>query len=148
MMRFALVSVCHGWAILDDGDSLLGGGDDGVSLLQRHAISRHSQFSNRTVCDDDAACGAEINLNGNDPANNNLGGFGPEDGPEEIRFKRAATIGCRSVDLVMKLGSDYTPGRIPNVQNGAFDGFGSITVKQGTGVDVEMFHNSQTRYRC
>jgi len=88
------------------------------------------------VCDEE--CGTEFNLNGHDPANNNLGGKGPLEGPEEIRFQNAATVHCQSVDLVMKTTSDYTPGMSPNTGNGAQNGFGSVTVWAGTSVDVEL----------
>jgi len=89
-------------------------------------------------CPDDDPCGTEFALNGADPANNNLGGKGPLEGPEEIRFKNAAKIHCQDVDLVMTTASDYTPGMMPNTGNGAEAGFGKVTLASGTSVDVEF----------
>jgi len=89
-------------------------------------------------CVNDGGCGAEFNLNGNFPVNNNFGGQGPDGGPEEIRFKHAANYECQPIDLVMTAGSPYTPGTTPNTNNGGRNGFGYVTTYAGHAVDVEL----------
>jgi len=66
----------------------------------------------------------------------NLGGYGPDSGPEEIRYEEAATVNGKKVDLVVTAASDYQ-SYVPG-QNGVTGNFGQINVKYGTSVDLKF----------
>jgi len=83
-------------------------------------------------------CGTEFDLSGDNPENNNLGGKGPLQGPEEMRYKDAATIDGHHVDLVMRVAGDYTPGMADNSGTGTRNGFGAVSIAAGTDVQLEF----------
>merc|ERR1719276_719051 len=72
----------------------------------------------------------------NQMVQNNLGGLGPDEGAEEIRFSKAAAINGQLVDLVIKQsGGNYQagkPGTNGKTRSGAF---GNINLKAKHDVD-------------
>jgi hypothetical protein len=72
-----------------------------------------------------------------------LGGAGPDDGPEELRFSGVGTLGGASFDLVLKTTSPYVRGRNPS---GCTNGkFGRIMMRYRQEVSFEAsFRSSAT----
>eukprot|EP00448_Togula_jolla_P018747 CAMPEP_0170591452 /NCGR_PEP_ID=MMETSP0224-20130122/12413_1 /TAXON_ID=285029 /ORGANISM="Togula jolla, Strain CCCM 725" /LENGTH=585 /DNA_ID=CAMNT_0010915321 /DNA_START=72 /DNA_END=1829 /DNA_ORIENTATION=+ len=81
-------------------------------------------------------CSEILTLNPLVAVQSNLGGLGPDSGPEEIRYEAAATVKRQSVDLVVTASSDYQAQS--TAQNGVFGKFGQINVKYGTSVDLKF----------
>merc|ERR1719387_406475 len=68
---------------------------------------------------------------------NNLGGSGPDSGPEHIRYATVATVRGRPVDLLV---STTSPGYTPefSAANGRQGGMGLISMKSGAKVDLKF----------
>lgn len=100
--------------------------NDGVNLLQMHAVAKRDTVD-QTGPGEDAVkfCAAE-RLVLNNPSVNNLDGSNAA-GEKVIRYP-----GVKSgVDLIIEAGDDYVPAN-PSL-NGLKDGFGRINMKVGTG---------------
>jgi len=84
-------------------------------------------------------CSASVKMNMFQMVQNNLGGLGPDEGAEEIRFSKAAAINGQLVDLVIKQsGGNYQagkPGTNGKTRSGAF---GNINLKAKHDVDLEF----------
>jgi len=90
-------------------------------------------------------CSASVKMNMFQMAQNNLGGLGPDEGAEEIRFSKAAAINGQLVDLVIKQsGGNYlsnNPGKNGKSKSGAF---GNINLKAKHDVDLEFSFEDST----
>lgn len=93
-------------------------------------------IENKNACNSDDTCTSAMTMSLKDgPSQNNLGGFGPDAGAEELRFKKAGSFNGKYVDLVVT-ADGYTPKK-PEV-TGAKGAFGSINVKCGTNAAFEF----------
>ena len=89
-----------------------------------------------TECLPEEVCTKAISMNTLTVSQNNLGGVGPDDGAEEIRYSNAAVVGGRAVDLVLTTDSKFQSSK-PSV-NGNAGAFGVLNVKCGTSVSITM----------
>merc|ERR1719197_257557 len=87
-------------------------------------------------CDPDAVCTEAIKMNTLTVTQNNLGGVGPDEGAEEIRYSNAAVVNGRAVDLVLTTDGDFKTHKAS--KNGNSGPFGLLNVKCGTSVTVNM----------
>jgi hypothetical protein len=87
-------------------------------------------------CTPDDVCSKSVKMNALTVAQNNLGGVGPDEGAEEIRYSNAAVVNGRAVDLVLTTDGTFTPSK-PS-RNGKTGAFGRLNVKCGTSVSVKM----------
>lgn len=81
-------------------------------------------------------CEEAVKMNTLSVAQNNLGGVGPDEGAEEIRYSNAAVVNGRTVDLVLSTDGAFQTHK-PSA-NGNAGAFGKINVKCGTSVTVNM----------
>lgn len=87
-------------------------------------------LENAGNCNGVAACENAMTMDISDgPSQNNLGGFGPDDGADELRFSRAGSYNGKFVDLVVT-SEGYKPKK-PEV-TGARGKFGNINLKCGS----------------
>jgi hypothetical protein len=90
-------------------------------------------------------CSVSAKMNMFKLVQNNLGGQGPDEGAEEIRFGQAAAINGQLVDLVIKQsGGNYKtdkPGENGKTTNGAF---GQLNLKSNHDVDLEFSFEDST----
>ena len=78
-----------------------------------------------------------IDFSASSVVHNNLGGSGPDSGPEHIRYASVATVQGRPVDLLVSTtSSGYTP-EFSN-GNGRQGGMGLISMKSGAKVDLKF----------
>jgi len=87
-------------------------------------------------CAPDEVCTEAVKMNTLTVSHNNLGGVGPDDGAEEIRYGNAAVVNGRAVDLVLTTDSTFKSAR-PS-KNGNAGPFGLLNVKCGSAVSVTM----------
>lgn len=131
-----LLDVCSGCGNSDDGDSDMAqiAGDD---------VEEEEEDEPGPVCVDAGAdcnmpetCSSAVNVNLDTVGQNNLGGIGPDDGEEELRFTSAALVGDKVIDLVVKgVGGDY---KGKGAQNGKKGQFGVLSMKAGHDVELEF----------
>ena len=73
---------------------------------------------------------------------NNLGGLGPTNGTEEIRYHAVGRVDDTTIDLVVRATSPYDGKATSNGCNGLF---GMISVRVGTAVELKFsFEDSAT----
>jgi len=89
-----------------------------------------------TECLPEEVCTEAIKMNTLTVSQNNLGGVGPDDGAEEIRYSNAAVVGGRTVDLVLTTDGKYQSSK--PTKNGNEGAFGLLNVKCGTSVSITM----------
>jgi hypothetical protein len=89
-----------------------------------------------TECNPADVCSKSVKMNTLTVTQNNLGGVGPDEGAEEIRYGNAAVVNGRAVDLVLTTDGTFTTSK-PK-KNGKSGAFGIINVKCGTAVTVKM----------
>jgi hypothetical protein len=79
-----------------------------------------------------------------DLSRNNLGGWGPTTGPEEIRYEAVGNADGTPIDLVVRATSAYeTTQATENGCDGNTNHFGVLGVRPGTEVDLQFeFQNS------
>jgi len=85
-------------------------------------------------CSPADVCSKSSTMNTLNIAQNNLGGAGPDDGPEEIRYTKAASVNGKSVDLVVTTDGQYSAKKAS--VNGVSGSFGIVNVKCGTEVNL------------
>jgi len=96
-----------------------------------------------TDCVPGLICNGAVKMNTLTVSQNNLGGVGPDDGAEEIRYVNAAVIDGQTVDLVLTTDGDFITNK-PSA-NGNAGAFGKVNVKCGTEVTVKFsVVNSET----
>ena len=109
--------------------------------------SSSSPQRRRTQSDDPTGPGvAPLTFDGATLLQNNLGGFGPDNGAEEMRFSGIGqNIAGTSIDLVVTITGEQTYEPY-NVQNNMINGlFGQINQKAGIASDVEFcFQDTST----
>lgn len=73
------------------------------------------------------------------PAQNNLGGLGPDTGAQEIRYANVGTVYGMTVDLVVTAVSPYTSSKA-QIRNGCKESgtYGVIHVDEGQSVELEF----------
>lgn len=81
-------------------------------------------------------CANTVKMNTLTVTQNNLGGVGPDDGAQEIRYSNAAVVDGRTVDLVLSTDGTFQTSK-PS-KNGNAGAFGALNVKCGTSVTVTM----------
>jgi len=86
------------------------------------------------VCAPADVCTKSSTMNTLSIVQNNLGGAGPDQGAEEIRYSKAANINGQSVDLVITADGQYSPKNVE--ATGVAGSMGSINVKCGTAVTL------------
>jgi hypothetical protein len=87
-------------------------------------------------CEPDQVCTQAVKMNTLTVSQNNLGGVGPDDGAEEIRYSNAAVVNGRKVDLVLTTDGSFSTHKAS--KNGNSGPFGLLNVKCGTSVTVNM----------
>jgi hypothetical protein len=87
-------------------------------------------------CNPDEVCTEAVKMNTLTVTQNNLGGVGPDEGAEEIRYSKAAVVNGRAVDLVLSTDGDFKTHKAS--KNGNSGPFGVLNVKCGTSVTVNM----------
>merc|ERR1711957_367863 len=87
-------------------------------------------------CEPDEVCSKAVKMNTLSVAQNNLGGVGPDDGAEEIRYSNAAVVNGKKVDLVMTTDGTFKTSK-PS-RNGKSGAFGVVNVKCGSTLTVNM----------
>lgn len=83
-----------------------------------------------TIC----ATSTEVDLS--NVVQNNLGGLGPDEGAEEIRYANAIILDGRTLDVVLTAESEYKTPK--PTRNGAKGGFGVFTTKAKTSTDFKF----------
>jgi len=81
-------------------------------------------------------CTEAVKMNTLTVSQNNLGGVGPDEGAEEIRYSTAAVVNGRKVDLVITTDGDFKTHKAS--KNGNSGPFGILNVKCGTSVSINM----------
>jgi len=81
-------------------------------------------------------CTEAVKMNTLTVSQNNLGGVGPDEGAEEIRYSNAAVLNGRKVDLVLTTDGVFKTHKAS--KNGNAGAFGILNVKCGTSVTVNM----------
>jgi len=87
-------------------------------------------------CAPEEVCNEAVKMNTLTVTQNNLGGVGPDQGAEEIRYSNAAVVNGRTVDLVLTTDGDFKTHKAS--KNGNSGAFGILNVKCGTSVTVNM----------
>lgn len=87
-------------------------------------------------CNPEEVCTKAVKMNTLTVTQNNLGGVGPDDGKEEIRYSNAAVVNGRAVDLVLTTDGEFKTHKAS--KNGNSGPFGLLNVKCGTSVTVNM----------
>jgi len=81
-------------------------------------------------------CTNSVKLNTMTVSQNNLAGDGPDSGLEEVRYSKAAAVGGKVIDLVVKaVGGSYTGNADKNGKHGEF---GQVNMKSGANVELEF----------
>jgi len=84
-----------------------------------------------------ATCSNAVKMNIFNQVTNNLGGMGPDDGAEEIRFGNAAAVNGQVLDLVIKQTGGHYKTKKPSA-NGKHGVFGVINLKHNQDIDLEF----------
>jgi len=87
-------------------------------------------------CAPQEVCNGVVKMNTLTVTQNNLGGVGPDEGAEEIRYGNAAVIDGKAVDLVLTTDGAFKSSK-PS-KNGNAGAFGVLNVKCGSSVTVTM----------
>jgi hypothetical protein len=87
-------------------------------------------------CVPEEVCTEAVKMNTLTVSQNNLGGVGPDEGAEEIRYSNAAVVNGRAVDLVLTTDGIFKTHKAS--KNGNSGPFGILNVKCGTSVTVNM----------
>lgn len=87
-------------------------------------------------CNPGEVCTEAVKMNTLTVSQNNLGGVGPDEGAEEIRYSNAAVVNGRAVDLVLTTDGAFKTHKAS--KNGNSGPFGILNVKCGTSVSVNM----------
>jgi hypothetical protein len=87
-------------------------------------------------CAPEEVCNNVVKMNTLTVTQNNLGGVGPDEGAEEIRYGNAAVVNGKTVDLVLTTDGEFKSSK-PS-KNGNAGAFGVLNVKCGSSVSVTM----------
>jgi len=87
-------------------------------------------------CAPEEVCNNVVKMNTLTVTQNNLGGVGPDEGAEEIRYGNAAVVNGKAVDLVLTTDGEFKSSK-PS-KNGNAGAFGVLNVKCGSSVSVTM----------
>jgi len=87
-------------------------------------------------CSPEEVCTKSVKMNTLTVTQNNLGGVGPDEGAEEIRYSNAAVVDGHAVDLVLTTDGTFKTSH-PS-KNGNAGAFGILNVKCGTSLTVTM----------
>jgi len=91
---------------------------------------------NSPQCDPEEACASSVKMNTMTVTQNNLGGVGPDTGPEELRYGNAAEIDGRMVDLVVSANGKFPAHKAS--KNGVQGAFGVINMKCRHSVELDF----------
>jgi len=142
--NMCLKDVCTACGISDDGDADMAkiGADDVVE--EELDEPGPACVDAGGDCNMPESCQKSVKVSLDTITQNNLAGAGPDSGPEEIRFSKAALVDGTVIDLVLKaVGGNYK-GKAS--QNGKKGGFGVTNLKSGNDVELEFsFQNSDTQ---
>jgi len=89
-----------------------------------------------TECNPEDVCSKSVTMNTLTVSQNNLGGVGPDDGAEEIRYGNAAVVDGKTVDLILTTDGTFKspkPGK-----NGNAGPFGILNVKCGSSITLNF----------
>lgn len=123
------------------------GDDTDPIAIAQNAIQNEEEMNPGPCClDSNSECGLptdtctrSVKMNLFNQVSNNLGGVGPDDGAEEIRFSNAAAVKGQVLDLIIKsTGAGYrakNPAANGKSKSGAF---GVINLKTKNEVDLEF----------
>jgi len=87
-------------------------------------------------CAPGEVCRTAVKMNTLTVSQNNLGGVGPDEGAEEIRYGNAAVVNGQNVDLVVTTDGTFKTSK--PAKNGKSGAFGIINVKCGSSVTLNM----------
>jgi len=142
--NMCLKDVCTACGISDDGDADMAkiGADDVVE--EELDEPGPACVDAGGDCNMPESCQKSVKVSLDTITQNNLAGAGPDSGPEEIRFSKAALVDGTVIDLVLKaVGGNYK-GKAS--QNGKKGGFGVTNLKASNDVELEFsFVNSDTQ---
>jgi len=113
--------------------------DDAATQLVAEEEDEHPQptcIQGAAECEPDEVCTEAVKMNTLSVTQNNLGGVGPDDGAEEIRYGNAAVVNGKTVDLVLTTDGTFKSSK-PS-KNGKSGAFGILNVKCGTSLSVTM----------
>jgi len=113
--------------------------DEAASELVADQEDEHPEptcIQGASECEPDEVCKQAIKMNTLTVTQNNLGGVGPDDGEEEIRYANAAVVNGQKVDLVLTTDGTFKSSK--PAKNGKSGAFGLLNVKCGSSLTVNM----------
>jgi hypothetical protein len=94
-------------------------------------------IKNSDLCMPCSICSQATTVDLSNVVQNNLGGLGPDGGPEEIRYKNAVDVDGKKVDVVLTAENAYSTPK-PQINGVTIGGFGRFTMRAKTSTKFQF----------
>jgi len=131
---------------LTDICATCGDDTDPIAIAQNAILNEEEMNPGPCCLDATAECGLpsdtctdSVKMNLFNQVSNNLGGLGPDDGEEQIKFSKAAAVKGQVLDLIIKSTGTGYKAKKPSANGKSKTGaFGVINLKAKSEVDLEF----------